>query len=170
MSITALLLLALVADGDSKKTPPAAKVTVTAETACTHCTFGFGESCALCLKLDESTPIILEGKAAEECFESRLSGTLLVVEGALSVNADKRMVLRVAKARPYSDKDKAKAPDKGQARVEGTVYSEKGTLAIRNGDHAILLHGKQPEAGKAAALDGELSLDKAGKIQLEAKK
>jgi hypothetical protein len=170
MSTAAILLLALVGDGDAKKSPPAAKVTITAETACTHCTFGFGDSCAVCLKLDEVTPIILEGKAAEEYFESRLTGALLVVEGALSVNADKRLVLKIDKARPYADKDKGKAPAKGETRVEGTVYAEKGTVAIRNGDHPIHVDGKRLEEGKTAAATGLLSLDKNGKVRFEVKK
>jgi hypothetical protein len=169
MSITALLMLALVADGEGKKPLPPAKVTITAETACTHCTFGFGDSCAVCLRLDDVTPIILEGKAAEEYFESRLTGTLLVVEGTLTVNKDKRMVLKSDKARPFADKDKGQAPAKGEVRIEGVVVLVKEAPAIRNGDHPIGLTGKHAE-GKQETVLGILSLDKTGSLRLETKK
>jgi hypothetical protein len=46
------LLLALSVAAD-KPAPPTAKATVTAEVACLHCTFGEGDGCAVCLKLDE---------------------------------------------------------------------------------------------------------------------
>jgi len=169
MSITALLLVALVADGDAKKPLPPAKVTITAETGCTHCTFGFGDSCALCLKLDDVTPIILEGKATEEFFESRLTGALIVVDGNLSVNEDKRLVLKADKARAYADKDKGKAPTKGEARIEGIVVRVKDAPAIRNGAHPIVLAGKHDE-GKQETVLGMLKLDKSGAIRLETKK
>jgi len=169
MSITTLLVLALLADGESKKPLPPAKVTITAETACTHCTFGFGDSCGTCLRLDDITPIILEGKAAEEYFESRLTGTLIVVEGTLSVNKDKRLVLKSDKARPYADKDKGQAPAKGEARIEGVVVLVKDAPVIRNGEHPIALTGKHVE-GKQETVLGILSLDKSGSLRLEAKK
>jgi hypothetical protein len=169
MNILAVLLLAVVADGDVKKSPAPAKITITAETACGHCTFGFGDSCALCLKLNDVTPILLEGKASEEFFESRLNSTLIVVEGTLSVNKDKRLVLKTAKARAYTDKDKGKSPNKGEARIEGDVIAVNGTPAIRNGDHPIALAGKHTD-GKSATVTGTLAIDKDGKLRLEAKK
>jgi hypothetical protein len=168
MQAYAICLLALVAGFDDKKAPTPAKVTITAETACGHCTFGFGDSCALCLKLDDVTPIILEGKASEEFFDSRLSGTLLIVEGTLSVNKDKRLVLKADKARAFADKDKGKAPNKGEACIEGDVVSVKGAPAIRNGDYPIALAGKHTE-GKPATLTGVLAIDKEGKLRLETK-
>jgi hypothetical protein len=169
MNILAVLLLTLVAEGDAKKTPAPAKLTITAETACTHCTFGFGDSCGLCLKLDDVTPVILEGKAAEEFFESRLNGTLIVVEGTLTVNKDKRLVLKANKARAYSDKDKGKAPAKGEARIEGVVVLAKDAPAIRNGEHPIALAGKHAE-GKQETVQGILAIDKSGSLRLEPKK
>ena len=168
MQIITVFLLALTAQADAKKTPAPAKVTITAETACGHCTFGFGDSCALCLKLDDVTPILLEGKATEEFFESRLSGTLLIVEGTLSVNKDKRLVLKAEKARTFADKDKGKAPNKGEACIEGDVVSVKGAPAIRNGDYPIALAGKHTE-GKPATVTGVLAIDKDGKVRLETK-
>jgi hypothetical protein len=177
MPYTAILMLALVAPSaneDAKKGPPAAKVTVTAESACLHCTFGVGDSCALCLKLDETTPVVLEGKPSEEFFENRLTGALLVVEGTLSVNKDKRLVLTTAKARPYTDKDKGKAPEKGEVRVSGTPYlARDGGVALRNGAHPIMLDGKLADRGKEAkslTASGKMSLDKGGTVRLAAKK
>jgi len=169
MQTYALCLLALVSGFDDKKAPAPAKLTITAETACGHCTFGFGDSCALCLKLDDVTPIILEGKSTEKFFESRLSGTVLIVEGTLTVNKDKRLVLKAEKARVFADKDKGKAPNKGEARIEGEVISVKGSPAIRNGNYPIALAGKHTE-GKPASLTGELAIDKDGKLRLGQKK
>jgi hypothetical protein len=169
MQFTAVFLLALVAQSDAKKTPAPAKITITAETACGHCTFGFGDSCALCLKLDDVTPILLEGKASEEFFESRLSSTLIIVEGTLSVNQDKRLVLKADKARAYTEKDKDKAPKKGDVRIEGDVIAVNGKAAFRNGEHPISLAGKQTE-GKNTTLTGTLAIDKDGKLRLDSKK
>jgi hypothetical protein len=169
MQIITVFLLALTAQADAKKTPAPAKVTITAETACGHCTFGFGDSCALCLKLDDVTPILLEGKPTEQFFESRLNSALIVVEGTLSVNKDKRLVLKADKARAYTEKDKGKAPNKGDARIEGEVIVVNGKTAVRNGDHPIVLADKQAE-GKEANVTGVLAMDKDGKLRLEAKK
>ena len=168
MQAYAICLLALVAGFEDKKAPAPAKLTITAETACGHCTFGFGDSCALCLKLDDVTPIILEGKPTEEFFDSRLSGTLLIVEGTLSVNKDKRLVLKADKARVFADKDKGKAPNKGEARIDGDVITVKGTPAIRNGDYPIALAGKHTE-GKPTSVSGVLAIDKDGKLRLDTK-
>ena len=95
MQLITVLLLAIVTQSDAKKTPAPAKVTITAETACGHCTFGLGDSCALCLKLDDVTPILLEGKASEQFFDSRLNSTLIVVEG--TAQRSTRVVLQGAK-------------------------------------------------------------------------
>jgi hypothetical protein len=169
MKIISIFLLALVAQADAKKTPAKAKVTITAETACGHCTFGFGDSCALCLKLDDVTPILLEGKPTEEFFDARLNSTPIVVEGALSVNKDKRLVLKADKARAYAEKDKGKAPNKGEARIDGEVITVNDTSAIRNGNHPIALAAKETE-GKSVTVTGILAVDKEGKLRLDSKK
>src|SRR6185437_15318347 len=80
-SLTLVLLAALPAAGrkaPAKPAAPPARVTVTAETACLHCTFGEGEHCALCLKLDDKMPVLLDGKAAKPFFASRLDGKVVV--------------------------------------------------------------------------------------------
>jgi hypothetical protein len=168
MKLITLFLIALTAQADAKKTPAPAKVTITAETACGHCTFGFGDSCALCLKLDDATPILLEGKPTEQFFDSRLSSTLIIVEGTLSVNKDKRLVLKADKARAYADKDKGKAPNKGDVRIEGEVIAVNGKPAIRNGEYSIALADKTAE-GKPVTVTGMLSIDKDGKLRLDMK-
>jgi hypothetical protein len=92
----ALLLVAAPANADKDKpakTSPPARVVITAEVACLHCTFGEGDGCAVCLKLDDKTPLVLAGKAAKELFEHRLSKKVVTLEGALSLNKDKRMQL-----------------------------------------------------------------------------
>jgi hypothetical protein len=89
-----LLALSVAADKpEPNPAPPAAKVTVTAPLACLHCTFGEGDSCAVCLKLDDKTPLVLAGKAAKELFEFRLSKKVVTLEGALSLTKEKRMQL-----------------------------------------------------------------------------
>jgi hypothetical protein len=169
MQVITILLVALTAQAGAKKAQDTAKITITAETACGHCTFGFGDSCALCLKLDDVTPILLEGKPTEEFFDSRLNSTLIVVEGILSVNKDKRLVLKADKARAYTEKEKGKAPNKGEAHVEGEVIAFNAKSAIRNGDHPIVLAVKETE-GKSATMTGILAIDKDGKLRLDAKK
>ena len=56
---------------DTKKSSPSARATVTAELACLHCEFGQGDSCAACLKIDDKTPIVLEGKVAKDLLKQR---------------------------------------------------------------------------------------------------
>src|SRR5438552_15034249 len=103
MTTVASLLLAFavyapVGDAKQPKPPASARVTITAELACLHCTFGQGENCAVCLKLDDKTPLPLAGKAAKEFEEMRLSKKLLVAEGTLSLDKDKRLLLTRDKA------------------------------------------------------------------------
>src|SRR6266581_2267465 len=99
MTQLAVLLLALTTPAvdqgttDAAKTAAPARVTITAELACLHCTFGEGDHCAVCLKVDDQTPVVLEGKAAQQFEEARLSKKVLVAEGTLSVDKDKRLVL-----------------------------------------------------------------------------
>ena len=88
-----LVLLAALPGADQKAPARPARVTVTAETACLHCTFGEGEHCALCLKLDDKTPVLLDGKAARPFFASRLDGKVVVAEGTLALSKDKRLML-----------------------------------------------------------------------------
>ena len=95
MTILSLLLALSVAA--EKPEPPkaavAAKVTVTAPLACLHCTFGEGDGCAVCLKLDDKTPLVLAGKAAKELHSLRLSKNVVTLEGTLSLTKEKRMQL-----------------------------------------------------------------------------
>src|SRR5437588_3418090 len=107
---TLLALAAPAADKDAKPAP--AKVTITAELACLHCTFGEGDSCAVCLKIDDKTPVLLTGKAAKEFEPLRLEKKVLVAAGTLTVNKDKRLVLTLDKAHLFTDKDRQTAPAK----------------------------------------------------------
>src|SRR5262245_418432 len=123
LAILLLQPLSAAADQDKEKPPPPARVTVNAELACLHCTFGGGEQCAVCLKLDAKTPLVLTGKAVKEFEDARLEKKLLVATGTLARDKDKRLVLATENAALFADvkeKDKDKAPAAGQARVEGT--------------------------------------------------
>jgi hypothetical protein len=182
MSPLTLVLLAALPAADAKPAAPPARVTVTAETACLHCSFGEGEHCALCLKLDDKTPVLLEGKAAKPFFASRLDGKVVVAEGALALSKDKRLVLTCASVHAWADKDKGKAPDKGKVRVAGTAccghcdlgVCDECTLAVGNGALPVVLDGKLA-AGHAEAKDaqtltavGKLFRDKRGVLRLQA--
>jgi hypothetical protein len=184
-SLTLVLLAAL--PGADQKAPakpaaPPARVTVTAETACLHCTFGEGDGCALCLKLDDKTPVLLEGKAAKPFFASRLDGKVVVAEGALALSKDKRLVLTCENVHAWTDKDKGKAPEKGKVRVAGSAccgscdlgVCDECTLAVGNGALPVVLDGKLA-AGHAEAKDGQtltavgkLFRDKRGLLRLQA--
>ncbi len=181
-----LLAVTTSADGkETKKPAPPARVVITAELACLHCTFGEGDSCAVCLKLDDKTPVLLAGKAAKEFEEMRLDRKVLVAEGTLSINKDKRLVLTSNSAHLYTDKDKGKVPEKGQARVTGASCCGKCDLelcdqcavAIKNGTFPIVLDGKlamqHVKEGKDAKLvtaTGKVFIDKRGLLRLEALK
>jgi hypothetical protein len=181
------LLLALVAPADGTNDPPVkaartARVTVTAELACLHCTFGEGDGCAVCLKIDAKTPVLLAGKAAKQLEEMRLSKKVVVVTGTLTLNKDKRLVLAGDDARLFADGDKGKAPAKGQARVEGLPacgscdlkLCDECTLAVVNGPAPIILDGKlareHAEGARAVTALGRLYLDKRGLVRLDASK
>src|SRR5262245_37945706 len=188
MTPFAALLLAVAvpaADGDKKPAPPPARVTITAELACLHCTFGEGDSCAVCLKIDDKTPVLLEGKAAKEFEGHRLEKKILVAEGVLTVNKDKRLVLTSDKAHLFADADKGKAPENGQVRVACTAgcghcdldLVDSCTLAIKNAAFPIVLsgkhaeqHAKERDAGLGVTATGKPSLDKKGLLRLEAVK
>jgi hypothetical protein len=184
MSWFAPLLLALVApaggaDGTPVKT---ARVTVTAELACLHCTFGEGDGCAVCLKIDDKTPVLLTGKAAKELEKMRLSKKVAVVTGTLTLNKDKRLVLTSDDAHLFGDADKGKAPAKGQALVVGLPacgscdlkVCDECTLAVVNGPAPIILDGKlaraHAEGARAITTVGRLFLDRRGLVRLEASK
>jgi hypothetical protein len=188
MSTLALLCLILSpmddARADKAKSPPPAKVTITAELACLHCTFGEGDGCAVCLKLDDKTPVLLEGKAAEPFFKDRLKKKVLVAEGTLTRNQDKRLVLTLTAAHECTDKDKGKAPDKGQVRIEGQAccghcdlgLCDECTLALRNGSLPIVLDGKlaaqhaeEGKEGRGVKATGPLFLDARGLLRLDAR-
>lgn len=186
--LSALLLILLAAPVDqekpAKKTPPAARVTITAELACLHCTFGEGDSCAVCLKLDDKTPVVLAGKVAKQLEDERFSKKVVVVEGALAIK-DKRLVLTSDSAHVYSDKDKGKAPEKGQAVAVGVPccghcdlgLCDECTLAVTNAGFPVILDGKlalqhadEAKEGKALTAGGKLYIDKRGLLRLDAKK
>src|SRR5262245_59427073 len=104
MTQFAVLLLSLAAGADDAKKPvPPARVTLTAELACTHCTFGEGDTCAVCLKIDDKTPVLLAGKTAKQFSDESLTKKVVVIEGVLSVNKDKRLVLTSDEGRFYTD-------------------------------------------------------------------
>lgn len=185
--MTALaVLLALTAAPDDKPTEKAAptKVTVVAETACLHCSFGIGDDCVLCLKIDDKTPLVLDGKAAKAFHEDRLEKKLIVVEGTLIQRKDKVFVLTCDTARVVTDKDKGKLPEKGQAWVAGALccgkcdleLCDECTLAVKNGKHSIVLDGKlardhaEENKGKKGTAWGKLFVDKRGLIRLDATK
>jgi hypothetical protein len=187
-AVLALSLALTAADQGNKpvkKPSPTARVTLTAELACLHCTFGEGDGCAVCLKVDAKTPVLLEGKAAKQFEEDRLSKKVVVVEGTLALNKDKRLVLTAGSGRFYAAKDKGKVPAKGQARVAGTAccgqcdlaLCDECTLAVKNGKFPIILDGKlaaqHAEGGKEAksvTATGTLFVDKRGLVRLNALK
>jgi hypothetical protein len=178
-----LLLAAAPARADEKPTP-LARVTLTAELACMHCTFGEGESCAVCLKLDAKTPVLLAGKVAKQFEEDRLSRKVVVLEGTLSLSKDKRLLLTSDKGEFLPEKDAAKYPAKGTIRVEGKpccgmcdlMVCDECTLAVKNGAAPIVLDGKlareHPEGKEKqkAAVEGRPFVDKRGLLRLEATK
>jgi hypothetical protein len=188
LGVIVLALAAASAAADDKKADkpaPSAQVAVTAELACLHCTFGEGDGCAVCLKLDDKTPVLLAGKIAKQFEEDRLRKKAVTVEGALSLNKDKRLVLTGDAGRLLTDADKGKVPDKGEARVVGLAccgrcdlnLCDECTVAIKNAGGPIVLDGKlaaqHAEEGKEArpvTATGKLFLDKRGLIRLDAKK
>jgi hypothetical protein len=125
---------------------------------------------------------MLSGKAAKQLFDDRLSKKVVVVDGTLSVNKDKRLELTSDSARPFTDKEKD-APAKGKAKIVGTPCCGKCelelcddcTLAIKNGARPIVLDGplatKFAEEGKdakSATIAGRLYIDKRGLLRVEA--
>jgi hypothetical protein len=185
-AVALLLALALpAADADTKdakKASAPARVTVTASLACLHCTFGEGDGCAACLKLDDKTPLVLAGKGAADLEKERFSKKVLVAEGTLSVNKDKRMVLTIESSHFFDEeKDKGKVPEAGLARISGATacahcdlnLAKECTVAIRNGDSAVVLDGKLAkscsEDVKAITAVGKLFIDKDGLVRLDAK-
>jgi hypothetical protein len=178
MTPLTLVLLAALPGADqkapAKPAAPPARVTVTAATACLHCTFGEGDDCALCLKLDEKTPVLLDGKAAKPFFKGRLDGKVVVAEGTLALSKDKRLMLTCDSIHAWTAKDKGQAPDKGKVRVAGTGVCDECTLAVGNGALPVVLDGKlaagHAEAKDATALTatGKLFRDKRGLLRLQA--
>src|SRR5262245_11053466 len=183
--VAVLLLLApTLADTKDNKTVPPAQVTVTAELVCMHCDFGEGDGCATALKIDDKTPILLEGKAGKEFYKLRFDKKVLVVTGALSINKDKRLVLTSDSAHVLGDADKGKAPPQGQLRVVGTpvcgrcelALCDECTLAILNAATPIVLDGdlanQHAEEGKSSRLAtavGRPYIDKRGLLRVNAK-
>lgn len=180
-----LLILAAPAAADEAKKPTpstAARVTVTAELACLHCTFGEGDGCAVCLKLDAKTPLLLAGKAAKQFEAMRLSKKAVVARGTLALDKNKRLVLTSDEARLATDKDSAAAPPRGQVRVEGTPVCgscdlklcDECTLAVANGAAPIILDGKlardHAEGAKGITVVGRVFVDRRGLLRLDATK
>lgn len=170
---------------DTKKSSPAARATVTAELACLHCEFGQGDGCAACLKIDDKTPIVLEGKVAKDLLKQRFDKKVFVVQGTLSLDKEKRLVLTSDDAHEYGDKDKGQAPDKGAARISGQAccghcdlgLCETCTLAVINAAFPIVLDGKlaaqheiEAKEAKLVTVVGRLLVDNKGVPHLEAKK
>jgi hypothetical protein len=114
-----LSLAALGADKDAKdvkeeiKKAQPAKVTVTAELACLHCTFGVGDSCCAAMKLDDKTPIRLTGKQAEELEKDRFGKKVYVINGTWRCK-DKVMTLAVDSARVFGDADRTLPPPRAR--------------------------------------------------------
>jgi hypothetical protein len=168
---------------EDKKEPAAkpAKVVVTAEAACLHCHFGTGDACAVCLKLDDKTPLVVEGKAAEELFKVRMKKPTYVVEGVLKLK-DKQMILVAEKCMPFEEKSKEKVPGKGLAYLEGPAICgmcdlslcDECTLAFRNEKTPIILDGelaRDHAGGKGTiGVTGKLQVDKNGRLRVVASK
>lgn len=187
MTSFAVMLLALTAPAADPKEPvktPPAKVVVTAELACMHCTFGEGDGCAACLKIDDKTPVLLSGKIGKEFIDERLAKKVVVVEGALGLK-DKRMDLKADSIRYVGDKEKDKGiPEKGLARIVGAPACAKCDLnigkecllAIINPGTPIVLDGKlaskcaEDFEAKTLTFTGRLFIDKNGLVRLDASK
>lgn len=157
----------------------AASVVVTGELACLHCHFGIGDGCAVALKVDDKTPLVLDGEPAKELFKKRFKKETVVVEGDLRLK-DKQMTLVAAKSRAFDAKSKDPAP--GTAFVSGEAVCGKCdlgkcdscTLAVSNGDYPVILDGKLAE-GHAHGLGtllvtGKLKIDGQGLLRLDASK
>ena len=156
------------ADAPAKPAAPAkaAKVVVTADLVCMHCDFGEGDACAPALKLDDKTPLLVEGQAAKELFPLRLKKKVVVAEGTLRLK-DKQMVLIAAK---------------GMAVVEGEAICgrcdlavcDECTLAVKNSAHAIILDGQlaadHAEGLGVIKVTGRLFVDPRGLLRIEATK
>src|SRR5262245_16811419 len=143
MTSLALLLALSAPAADAPKLTPA-KVTITAEVVCQHCTFGIEDrdGCGACLKLDEKTPVLLNGKIAEGLLKARFDKKIFVTEGTLSLDKEKRLVLTLTSARERTDADKGKVPDAGQARIIGSVQAKDGILTLQNGDTPVIVESK----------------------------
>lgn len=186
MFLCLVSILALLSTNQQAKTAaPPARATMTAPLACLHCTFGEGDSCALCLKLDEKTPVLLTGKAAKPFESERLGGQLVIASGSLALNKDKRFELFSEEVLPATPKALESAPAKGYVRVTGHACCakcdlgkfEQCTMAVKNAAAPLVLAGKLADqhAGESAeprpvVVTGRLSVDKAGVIRLEAVK
>jgi hypothetical protein len=180
--MTALTLALAVLAAPADKPAPPAQVVITADLACLHCTFGEGERCAVCLKVDDKTPVLLAGKLAARFEEMRLDRKVVSVEGVLTLDKEKRLVLTGEQGRLVTDADKGKVPDKGQARVAGAALCgscdlnlcDRCTLAVGNGAFPIILDGKlaadHAEAVKQLTVVGRLYVDKRGLVRLDASK
>jgi hypothetical protein len=176
------LLLALSAPAADAPKPAPAKVTITAELVCQHCTFGIEDrdGCGACLKLDEKTPVLLNGKVADGLLKARFDKKIYVAEGTLALDKEKRLVLTVTSARERTDADKGKAPEAGQAFITGKLQAKDGKLSIENGDAPLAVESKTPPpgsdanpvtaTGKLTVKDGKPSLEAASVQPADAKK
>jgi hypothetical protein len=168
---------------DVPKTPPPAKVAITAAIACLHCDYGEGDGCAACLKIDDATPVKLAGKVAANLQEERFSKKVVTIEGTLVVK-DGRLLLTADRSRPFDEQNPGDAPAKGTARIAGTAccgscdlkLCEECTLAVVNGTAPVVLDGKlaaqHAELAEARALvaEGRPFVDKRGVVRLAATK
>lgn len=184
LSMLLMLFVGMAQDAKLKAAPPA-KLTVTAQVACLHCTFGEGEQCVVCLKVDDKTPLLLTGTAAKPFEEDRLGGAVLIATGTLTRNKDKRLELACATVTKATPEVLKTAPGKGQSRVEGHACCAKCdlkkfdqcTMAVKNAALPIILSGDLADqhAGEGAeprpvVVTGRLFLDKDGTMRIEAAK
>ncbi len=170
MTSLALLLALSAPAADPPAKPAAAKVTITAEVVCQHCEFGIEDrkGCGACLKLDDKTPVLLNGKAADDLLKIRFDKKVYVAEGTLGLDKERRLVLTLTGAHERTDADKGKAPEAGQAAVTGTVVTKDGKLAIDNGDAPVVVEAKTaPKDGAPVTAVGKLSV-KDGKATVDA--
>jgi len=164
------LLLALTAPAADAPKPMPAKVTISAELVCAHCSFGIESEggCCPCLKLDDKTPVIIKGKGSDDLLKSRFAKKTFVVDGTLSMNKEKLLVLDMTAVRERTDADKGKAPDAGQVKITGTAGIKDGKLILQNADVPVTVESKTaPTEEKPITVTGKVTV-KDGKVSLEA--
>lgn len=182
LSTMCVISLAGSLSAEDAKAPPSARIFFTADLGCLHCDYGIGDGCAACLKLDAKTPLALAGKAAKQLENDVLDNKVVALEGVLTRDQDKRLVLTSDKAVFVAPKEPGFAA-KGSVRISGTPVCgscdlklcAECTLAVANGAVPIILDGPlatrhRAEDGKHVTTFGQLSIDKRGLMRLLATK